>query len=522
MIKKYFDFLQFISESKISFSPKFKNILGKINDDISNYILSLEDNDQFDVLMNFFDISDKNDKVSYISDRKYEEIVNKKYVKAIETTEPYILDKSEKSEKILSNLMQLANANEMHSDVDLYNIETYSPNIDEIGEVISQTFWKKENTPGYSAYYYVVFRDFSTGEELGRGVYTDKQVVEIDPKIILKGHKSRQEIKVSKAIKSLLDLKKYKYTGTDIENFVNKFKSAIDAKNDKLSNFEIVKGKDIAKYYKKEKTIFKKDTTLGKSCMLDKPDSYFKIYTENTTCSMVILKSDDEPDKLIARALLWELESGDMFLDRVYYNNDSDQLLFSEYAVANGFIRRNGNSFSTPYKNVIKPDGSNEYMYLSVKVEDLNYTYYPFLDTLKYYDAGSDILHNDSDYSYDYVLTSTTGEYITCGECEDSSIECSSCDGAGSTSCGDCRGSGETDCGHCWGEGYHECSSCDGSGWENDDDECGDCSGNGRIDCDYCSGGSVECDGCGGHGSIDCDNCWGSGSQECSRCGRVN
>jgi hypothetical protein len=70
--------------------------------------------------------------------------------------------------------------------------------------------------------------------------------------------------------------------------------------------FEIVEGDEIAKWYRYENYAENKGT-LGNSCMRDKRDSFFEIYTKNPeVCRMLILKEDD---KILGRALIWKLNS---------------------------------------------------------------------------------------------------------------------------------------------------------------------------------------------------------------------
>ena len=70
MLKKYSDFvsesIEFIIESDVVYSDKFRLALNKIESPISKSLLDIENKD-FNVQSNFFDIStDKNDTVSFV------------------------------------------------------------------------------------------------------------------------------------------------------------------------------------------------------------------------------------------------------------------------------------------------------------------------------------------------------------------------------------------------------------------------------------------------------------------------
>jgi len=85
MIKKYLEFinesLELLLESDVVYSDKFRLAIKKISDNqpgsmIAKKLLDLENKD-LDVRSNYFDIlRDKNDKVSFIPDRKAQEILS--------------------------------------------------------------------------------------------------------------------------------------------------------------------------------------------------------------------------------------------------------------------------------------------------------------------------------------------------------------------------------------------------------------------------------------------------------------
>lgn len=114
--------------------------------------------------------------------------------------------------------------------------------------------------------------------------------------------------------------------------------------------------------------------------------------------------------------------------------------------------------------------------------------------------------------------------YINCNECDgNSNKDCSICNGDCEIDCECCNGSGEieddkgevVDCVHCEGSGKKKCKKCNGSGEE----ECKYCDGSGREDCTRCDGcGTQDCPRCEGSGEVSCPECYGEGNGMCEEC----
>jgi hypothetical protein len=100
------------------------------------------------------------------------------------------------------------------------------------------------------------------------------------------------------------------------------------------------------------------------------------------------------------------------------------------------------------------------------------------------------------------------GEEI-CLKCDgDGDIECKTCNGNGSYDCNKCNGNGEIKCAFCSGEGFKKCEVCRGKG---DLGPCDVCKGNGEYDCPKCKGEDVVCVVCVGKGRI--SKKWGTGTR---------
>ena len=345
----------------------------------------------------------------------------------------------------------------------------------------------------------------------------------------------RSEIKIGRFAKRLLDKAGIQTTDKDIEVFVNDFKSEFKIIKGDFNDLVIVSGEDIKFGYDGDNYDVGEGGSLLGSCMRHKKcQKYLDIYTRNPNqVSLIILKSKE---RVRGRALLWTDVQGRKFMDRVYTIADSDIVLFTKFAERNGFLYKQEQD-NSEYTNIICPDGSIlEDGKILVDLESHGeFSYYPYLDTLKYYSPYEGKLSNDENIDHTCKLEDTDGGNGSCDTCGGhSTIECNTCDGDGTVNCDECGGDGDNNCSNCGGEGdfdchncegtgEEECSTCDGSGKEDegeeDERECSDCEGKGKVDCSTCAGSSkIECDECNGRGTESCEHCGGSGNYECYSC----
>ena len=349
----------------------------------------------------------------------------------------------------------------------------------------------------------------------------------------------RQSIKVGRGIKSILNSAGFNRSDAEIEDFVNKYKAAFDdLKKDKLSNFELVKGEDIRKWYLEDNYDDITKGTLSNSCMrYDRCQTYFDIYVDNpNVCSLLILKND-KGDKIKARSLVWELSDGRTLIDRVYYNDQSDIELYKKYSEKNGFwIKVNWEMINYQTNETKALINKN----ICIDLDYSDFSEYPYLDTFKYLIDGNLYTKEKSGAEAKLLEDTYGGCLVECQKCIGSGeVECSycisgvetcySCDGDGEVECGECYGDGEVECslcdsGHevcyeCDGNGIEECRECSGSGEGYDGEECEKCDGDGEVDCFQCEGcGQLECVECDGSGLIGCETCDGDGEVECGEC----
>jgi hypothetical protein len=513
MIKKYSDFLnenlEFILESNVVYSDSFRKAMTKIDHPIAKAILGVE-NDDLNVQANYLDVEfSKNDTITFTPDRKAKEILGdtKEVVRFIGSGGGWL--KHTDSNKELFNKLNYTFEE---------GSEPYKPNSRDLGEVVDKV---TSETSG-KVYAWVKFKDES-GNEVGEGVYNVEKIRVVDERIKKVWSSNRQEVKVGRAMRALLKLAGGEFADKDFESFVNLYKATIDKMNDKFSFFEEVTGEKIYFWYNYQ-NYYQRTGTLGNSCMANARASWLEIYTENPDqVSLVIFKSQEDNDKIVGRALLWTLQDGKRFMDRIYAINDSDVQLFRDYAKENGWYSKYNNN-SSDDNSAYAPDGSTVNLDLTVNLDKKDYSNYPYLDTLKYFREGRGIL--SSEQKGDYItLEDTGGDYVrSCDTCDGSGrTQCYDCDGDGTVSCNNCDGEGSIECNSCDGDGKEDCSTCDGSGnvegSDGEEEECSDCDGTGKMNCTECDGeGERTCRECDGDETVECGPCDGRGTVDCYDC----
>ncbi len=186
-----------------------------------------------------------------------------------------------------------------------------------------------------------------------------------------------------------------------IEEFVLQYKAATKKIFDKGfdTRIENIKGSDIRKWYHHSNYKTGKGSMHGSCMRYDSCVNYFEIYEKNPeVCSLLVYR--DSPDKVAMRALLWKLENGNFYLDRIYAADDTDKTIFINYAKRNGWLAYDTHKGSLPTD-------------LKVKLNNLNYSKYPYMDTFQWFNRNSkEVRLTRGDFESDQVrLTSAEGGY---------------------------------------------------------------------------------------------------------------
>lgn len=214
----------------------------------------------------------------------------------------------------------------------------------------------------------------------------------------------RQSLGVGKFINRLFD----NFSDKAIDSFVKSYKAEIAAIMI-YDRFKLVTGEDIrfwyaeSNYYKCPSGGSGKDAGLNNSCMKYDSSSkegknsqpYFDIYTNNPEkCAMLILTNAQ--DKLLGRAIVWSnlrKPRNKTFMDRIYVFKQSDTELFKKYAIEKGWLYKyEQQAYDASYIE----NGQRVSKSIALQLKPAEYKFYPFMDTLKYYNPGTGRLGSDS------------------------------------------------------------------------------------------------------------------------------
>jgi hypothetical protein len=408
MITKYQEFItenqlyNFLLESKVVMSGKLLNLINKFNSNkVSAELLKINSKD-YDVQYNYIDITDEKDAVSFIPDRKAQEINSKlpETWKVINTGR--YLTHSDKNDNIFREL-----------GYNKTGRECWAPDTGIYGLI------KAEAVSRVSGKIYVLFEEYDT--ETPRLAVLNKEALELSsPELRAVWSTSRNKMKIGRLVRALLRSANITFTDKDIEDFTNQYKATYDFAKDALKQFDIVKGNDIAYWYDNDYYV-SGGGTLNNSCMAEVNSDYFDIYCKNKQVSMVILYSEDGrivdnkyvSNKIRGRAILWDAKlDGESitFMDRIYTTQDSDVELFKQYAEKNGWWWKTSQSMDQ-WEQIT--DGTTKKLgRIVVNADNTEFDYYPYMDTMSYLNTDENVITNDSDYEgLDRECRSTCGDY---------------------------------------------------------------------------------------------------------------
>lgn len=386
-----------ILESRISFSKDFFRLLSNIKNPLAKKILKLQGED-IDTTYNYIDITDQNDMVSFTPDRRAQD---------------FIKDKEELYEVVMDN-KYLTNSQSNQSVFDRLGHErvenVWQPRMGTLGKIVSTTY-------GSSGKIYVLFQ--------GLGENSDKKTVlnfvaikPINEEFVKIWQTSRNNIKVGRIIKALVKSLDIDVSDSEIEKFVNEYKSLMEIMKDAFKKFDVVEGDDIARFYKIENYADQNKGTLANSCMAERPESTFYIYVNNPeSCKLLVLYADGgevkdgkyKSNKIVGRAILWTTRSGDKFLDRIYTNNDSDVDLFKKFAQENNWWTKQRQDSSNEFK--VERGGELKPAKFIVDLQKWDEEF-PYLDSLSFFNPVTGELSNQArTINAKWELLSTSGDY---------------------------------------------------------------------------------------------------------------
>ncbi len=174
----------------------------------------------------------------------------------------------------------------------------------------------------------------------------------------------------------------------EVENFSQLFRNVQTKIN---SNFKVVSGQSILEYYHHDSYLCGTGS-LGNSCMkYDQCQDYLNLYTKNNDkISMVVLTTDY--DKLIGRALLWNLDDVKI-MDRIYTIDDENyQYHFKKWADENGYLYKREQKWNNTL--FFESKGKVIYKEISINLNRYNFSHFPYMDTFKFIDFNTGNIYN--------------------------------------------------------------------------------------------------------------------------------
>lgn len=160
--------------------------------------------------------------------------------------------------------------------------------------------------------------------------------------------KFRQETRVGRILKKLNS----KLTDQELEEFVNKFRAEAEALYT-TPDIQVVTGKEISYWYH-EKHYQKGGGTLNNSCMrgvyAQEQVKFYDRFPDKVALAIYV-----KGDKLWGRALVWRLDDGRVYMDRIYSVKAEAAVQLEKYAKKfNMIMRKDPISVKTAMKVTLK------------------------------------------------------------------------------------------------------------------------------------------------------------------------
>jgi Asp-tRNA(Asn)/Glu-tRNA(Gln) amidotransferase C subunit len=411
MILKYNDYLSekvinnLLLESRLVFSKEFYNIISRIKgNNIADKLIKLDNVDVDGVKQNYIDITDEKDKVSFTPDKKAQDL-NKDIPEIWKVTNSSrYLTHSDKNNKVFEALGYDKTLN-----------ENWAPSVETLGVILAETTRPSGNT-------YVLFEEYDNVDTKRLSVI-NKLALELSHADNIKIWKtSRNPMNIGRLVRSILKSAKVSFNENELEEFVNQYKAVFDFTKDRLRQFDVVSGKDIAYWYNGDR-YQRGGGSLNNSCMSGVDSDLFDIYCYNNQVSLIILYDDNgniddyeyKSNNIKGRAILWDCQidgTKSKFMDRIYTTLDSDVILFKQFAEKNGWWYKKIQNMDPDEE--ITDGKTSKKATIVASVNETNWDKYPYLDTLCFVSTSGDFLTNKEDFNdVDRLARDTGGEYST-------------------------------------------------------------------------------------------------------------
>ena len=382
-------------ESKLEFSDEFSQVLQMMGDNKFAQILlsAVKSGEDKDYSLNYVHLTDKDTHLAYTPQSKADRFLSTQFYRITNLSNLLTFNKDEQGNYKNRGIFSL-----LGFDPDSEN-SLEKPSKGSFCKSISSTI----SPASGKEYVLVELVDPHTLKGLGIKRVINREGLEkreIASSSLI-WNEQRAEFKVAKLLKTILGTLGMSITETELADFAQKYKAAFDLFRSGFGKFDIVEGPKISYWYKSDR-YYSQSGTLGNSCMKEKTPDFFKIYTENPdVCRMVILYDNLGQYvngkymtlKIVGRAIVWTLESGETFMDRVYGTEDAVVDKFINFAKYKGwYYKQHQNRDIDTY--LLGPNGKNLKLNLRVRAKNCRFDRYPYMDTLCYIDRDGKIITN--------------------------------------------------------------------------------------------------------------------------------
>ena len=249
-------------------------------------------------------------------------------------------------------------------------------------------------------------------EDVAKNVEADKPLDQHDRTKsfnFLRDNKAMTTAKISRLVNTLFPKE---YEDAEGQKVLRDLIDKYGALTDDTTNFEVVKGEDIRKWYDEE-TYDSKKGELASSCMRhSRCQEYLDIYVKNPEVVSMLICTNAK-GLLIGRALIWELtDSGaSQLMDRIYFRDERIKEKFIAWAEEKDIAYKAGRGLTNTIWRGERLKRSPK-----VQLENWEFDYYPYMDTFQKLDMEDGMLYNSDDRAEGfYILNSTDGDYSELG-----------------------------------------------------------------------------------------------------------
>lgn len=145
----------------------------------------------------------------------------------------------------------------------------------------------------------------------------------------------RQRTRIGRILRKL----NIENTEREIEKFADKLRAEIEEEK-KPVDIKIVRGEDISYWYLSSRYV-QGGGSLNSSCMSGSGSQHLIKSLYDRFPEKIGLAIMTKGDQLLGRALIWSLDDGRTYMDRIYTVRHTDELKFLKFAMQNNMICRN-------------------------------------------------------------------------------------------------------------------------------------------------------------------------------------